>query len=166
MHCFKGINVTFYFCNSRNETSRFRELSWKLSPMKAPLSESTVISLDHIISLVTSRNIYKVTFLIQILRIVTFGYFVTKAITRLADSYSVLDAIRRAGPILLDRCGRLLPVRGPYPRRERHRPSYDVLRRFFITLHQDVGDGAFDIRWRWRWGPLRRTSTWRQCAVV
>lgn len=136
--------------------------------------KSTVNSLYHLIcSLITSQNVYryevtlfKISLCYGEFHIVTFRHFVAEPVTRLADSYSVLDAIRRAGPILLNRRGRLLPVRGPNPRRERHRPSYDVLGRFLVTLHQDVGDGAFDIRWRGGRGPLRRTSARRQCAVV
>lgn len=56
-------------------------------------------------------------------------------------------------------------MRWPSPRRERQRPSYDVLRGLFVALHEDVGNGPFDFSGR-RGGAARGATTGGQGTAV
>lgn len=55
---------------------------------------------------------------------------------------------------------------GPDPRRERDRPSDDVLRRFLVALHEDVSDGALDVGGGRGGRPARGAAARREGAAV
>lgn len=57
-------------------------------------------------------------------------------------------------------------MRGPDPRRERNRPSDDMLRRFLVALHEDVGYGALDVGGGRGGRPARWTATRGEGAAV